>query len=69
MIKRVLVWLLGIIVVLVAAVVLAVQLSPWPAVAIIQHAFPAAIKRPKPPLRSMSGQHRHATESRLWRRA
>lgn len=39
MIKRVLVWLLGIIVVLVAAVVLAVQLSPWPAVAIIQHAF------------------------------
>jgi acetyl esterase len=39
MIKRVLVWLLGIIVVLVAAIVLAFQLSPWPSVSIIQHAF------------------------------
>lgn len=36
MIKRILFGLLGI---LAVAIVLAVQLSPWPSVAIIQHAF------------------------------
>ena len=39
MIKRILVWLLGTIVVLVVAMVLAFRFSPWPSVAIIQQAF------------------------------
>ena len=39
MIKRILVWLLGAIVVLVVAMVLAFRFSPWPSVAIIQQAF------------------------------
>lgn len=39
MIRRTLLWSLGIIAVLVAAVVLAFRFSPWPSVVIIQHAF------------------------------
>jgi Esterase/lipase len=39
MVKRVLLWLLGIVVVLAVAVLLAFQLSPWPSVAIIQQLF------------------------------
>jgi acetyl esterase len=39
MTKRLLLWLLGIVVVLIVAIVLAFRLSPWPSVAIIQEAF------------------------------
>ena len=39
MIKRILIWVLGTIVVLIVAIVLAFRLTPWPSVAIIQHAF------------------------------
>ena len=39
MIKRILLWFMTIIVVLVAAIVLAFRFSPWPSVAIIQQAF------------------------------
>ena len=36
MIKRILIWLLGTVVVLVVAIVLAFRFTPWPSVAIIQ---------------------------------
>jgi len=39
MIKRILIWLLGTVVVLVVAIVLAFRFTPWPSVAIIQQAF------------------------------
>src|SRR5258708_39716734 len=39
MIKRILIWLLATIVVLVMLIVLAFRFSPWPSVAIIQQAF------------------------------
>ena len=39
MIKRILLWFMTIIVVLVAAIVLAFRFTPWPSVAIIQQAF------------------------------
>jgi hypothetical protein len=39
MIKRIFLWFLAIIVVLVVAIVLAFRFTPWPSVAIIQQAF------------------------------
>jgi acetyl esterase len=39
MMKRILIWLLGIIAVLVVAIILAFRFTPWPSVAIIQYAF------------------------------
>jgi acetyl esterase/lipase len=39
MIKRIIIWLLGIVVLLAVAVFVAFQLSPWPSVALIQYAF------------------------------
>ncbi len=39
MIKRILIWLLGIVAVLAVAIFLAFRFSPWPSVALIQHAF------------------------------
>jgi acetyl esterase len=67
MIKRILLWVMAVLAVLVVVTVLAFRLSPWPSVAIIQYAFSRGDQVSEDALlEACAAGRRHQTERRLW---